>query len=1526
MKKFLAFLLAFTLLLVPFSTLSFAEASYTDVTLTETAGGITSFDSNNNCWVLYVDSTGYTGTPWVDKYEGFTIEYNGNLYNTSVVVCGDLNTRFYCTISGDIVPFENGASFTIKAGQYAPVSEGTTAGINITDDFDVVAVDGRLVHTQVIYADNVVPHDGNANAFYFRLEDANGTGIGTNLESWDNFLSPATQEGTRMEPNGWASTYSGVFVDDITPDYWTENKNIDFKNVGPGEFYVGCLNAVAGTTVVVKGFFASTLNWNVVGTMFLKELTFTFDGTNWIFNRTSYDYRNVKLTSVKNWDSTFDGNNWVFYLTTDSFVGESWDYKYEGLTYEYNGNTYTTTQVSSAGTNQIYFTIPASVVPGDSGSIITIKKGKYIPDKAGIRYGLNITEDFTVITSNGHIVTSNILDNNNPYINNNDSSANALYFNLLDESGNPLTTGVESWTYVLTPATSSDIGGYTRTNEADWASSYSGIFVEDIDPIYWGENGNIELKNVGAGAFYIGKLNAVAGTTVTVRGHFVSSERAGEGNILGHMYFKEISFTYDGSAWFVGNEPVYTEYTGTPVFKSTHIEDGVLTGIYFSAGETEFPYDDVNWNVKAVAADDESGVWLNVDKTSAAIKKISEDTWFVSFADAGIVPEYGDEITIVGSFVYGTHRITFEEYIFVYEEPVQAFVGTPKLLESADFGNANGFYFSSDDGATHDSSWGTPVRASSDADSGVFVNGEKKDIVLKKINANTWYVDISSGGVALNYGDLVTIKGTFVNGDELVEFNETVFKFDGKHFGEGDFAITDFTITGLSYKYAYYRESSSRWELYFSLSENIPGICDGTFYPYLTYEINGQEYVGDWYKSAVSTKVDGEDVYNLCILMNDLPKNLDQEYVITIKAGAAQGRNSSNRTEAFDYGIRLTEDFQFTVGDSNVASAPTIDYITGNGGDQGGIYLTVNDNFPVTGWDYSIVKSDENSGVFVNGESTDVCLKKYEANKYYVCLADAGVNAVEGTTVLLKGTFNIKGLNFITFQTAKYVYTNGQWNVFSTIVDTGSTDVSGDSNGDGESNISDLIRLQKYILGTIEEININDADLNGDGYIDAFDIILTKKLLLGVVDFENGANITGVPTYSDNAEMRLSAYVAPTTDEGFADYKAAGFTTLIGENRAIYGDANLDNYMKLAEQNGLDVIVQAGTMQQMLTGDVEYSAAALQTIYNDLSKYSNFRGWFMGDEPTISQLSTYTTVTNALKSLNSNLDFFTSCLPTYTNESNLSLDNSLSLNEKYSNYANAFGKLFGDFTYDFYPFKHSYKTIGSYKYNEKDYMRDDWFRNLTLAASNAKGAYKTGITVQSYSDDASKKDYYRAVTEADVSFQVYSALAYGMKSINYFTYGEHWDSGVGATSSMIYNGQKTDVYYAVQSVNNEIKAFDHVLLDFNWQGTVGISKTNKNGIMNYVEAYNAKRISGYSASDDAIIGCLKDSKGYDGFMLVNATDPSLNVTETISVTFKNADHAKVYVDGVESVVELNNGTYDATLTPGQGIFVVPYIA
>lgn len=1531
MKKFLAFLLTFALLLVPFSTISFAAEAYTDVTLTGVNVRASAMSGDN--WVAYLIADGYDCPDWSLKYEGLTIEYNGAKATTGQVSSAGGN-QLYLTIPTSVIP-ATGGTFTIKAGQYEPDADTSTVGLNILNDITLTAVDGHIVQTTTIDPHSVETFGGNANSFYFRIRDALGQTITTGFESWENFITPANCDGYRLDPgennSAWANAYSGVFVDDIVPDYWTENKNIGLKNVESGTFYVEGLNAVPGTEVVVRGHLVSSsqATWDIVGSYYLKEMKFTFDGTNWNATKTT-EYTKMALAGIHGWGcaSHFDtaNNQWVLYLNTSDYLSTDWNLKYEGLTYVYNGVEGKTGQVSSTEENRLYCTIPGSAIPATDGVAFTIKAGQYAPDATGTTYGLDIINDFSVAYVGTTLISTQVISASNveAFNNSEDDPTKSFYFSLKDSDGNAISTGLETWDNFLSPAHSDG----TRIEADGWTTTYTGVFVDGAPKNYW-DNG---FKNVETGNFYIGGLSAVAGTTVTVRGYFASSTQA-DWIVVGNYYIDELNFTFDGTTWSLADDTSYTEHTGTPEFESENVVDGVLKGIFFTAGETAFPYDAANWTVTATAADDdESGVFLNGDKTSVYLKKVNEDSWYVCLSDAGVVLAEGDEITIVGSFIYGTHRITFEEYFYTYsaqeepEDPLPTYTGTPVLHEQDGFGHSGGFYFTAEDGAPYAEDWSLRYTAANGDANGVFVNGTKTAITLKKIKENSWYVCISDAGVTLNVEDVLTIKGLFTSGDAVVNFNEASFEFNGKNFGEGEYTATDFTITGLGYKDIVYDSNLNRWNMYFTLSNNIPGDIDNTYYPYLTYEINGVEYTEHWFKSSTSHTVDGEVIYNLVIPMTQLPASLDQEYVITIKANSSQGRVTSGNTARAD-GIRLTEDYQFVVGGNYNAAAPAVNYLMGNGGNENGIYLSSADAFPTIGWDYSLTKLTADDGIYVNGEATDVFIKKYADGEYYVCLSDLGISATEGTIVMLKGAFTTANLNFVKFQTAKYIYTDGKWEAYSSVIEQPSTGVSGDANGDGKFNIMDLIRMKKFALGSVDEINIVDADLNGDGKINSNDITLVIKMLLGLVKYENGANITGVPTYADDAQMRLSAYVAPTLEEGFADYKAAGFTTLISEERAVYGTDGFEEYMNLAAENDLDVIVQSGFFQNMLTGNEALNTAWLKTMCEDLSKYENFRGIFMGDEPRIDQLDSYTSVTNALKFINPNMDLFTSCLPTYTpDESLISTDSSLSFDEKYSAYANAYGNLLGDFTYDFYPFRHSYREFLGQKFNEKDYMRSDWFKNLTLAAANAKGKYTTGITVQSYSEAINAKDHYRDVTKADVSFQVYSALAYGMKSINYFTYGEHWDPSVGTTSCMIYDGQKTNIYYAVQSVNNEIKAFDNVLLNFNWQGTIGIKGTNSNKIMNYVDAYSSKRISNATASDDAIIGCLKDSKGYDGFMLVNSTDPSANVTETISVTFNNADHAKVYINGVESIVELNGGTFSATLAPGQGIFVIPYIA
>ena len=62
------------------------------------------------------------------------------------------------------------------------------------------------------------------------------------------------------------------------------------------------------------------------------------------------------------------------------------------------------------------------------------------------------------------------------------------------------------------------------------------------------------------------------------------------------------------------------------------------------------------------------------------------------------------------------------------------------------------------------------------------------------------------------------------------------------------------------------------------------------------------------------------------------------------------------------------------------------------------------------------------------------------------------------------------------------------------------TSITGDLTGDNKVDVTDLIRLKKYIADNTTEL-AGDADLNGDGIVDILDLIRLKKIIAGETSF-----------------------------------------------------------------------------------------------------------------------------------------------------------------------------------------------------------------------------------------------------------------------------------------------------------------------------------------------------------------------------------------------------------------------------------------
>lgn len=461
----------------------------------------------------------------------------------------------------------------------------------------------------------------------------------------------------------------------------------------------------------------------------------------------------------------------------------------------------------------------------------------------------------------------------------------------------------------------------------------------------------------------------------------------------------------------------------------------------------------------------------------------------------------------------------------------------------------------------------------------------------------------------------------------------------------------------------------------------------------------------------------------------------------------------------------------------------------------------------------------------------------------------------------------------------------------------------------------------------------------------------------------------GVPTYEDDVQIELAAYAGPRkagyrnyngvsgthpddpeggwsgwiTEKDFQDYKDCGFTYVLAESDGFYEmntpfiGSNLHKYMEVAEKVNLPVVVSSEQLT-LITGSDDYrlnedTKALLAEMVGTLSTYKTFKGFSFRDEPNYDSARTFGAVQEYLLDLKSDLFFFTSLLPIYADPTRLTDSYDGNVVNAYNDYIDAFAAATGTFAYDSYPLYLNPVT------NETR-LDTTWLQNLRLVAEDAKEKdYDAGITIQSCAfgqwGKQEVQEYKRATeTKADISFQMYSALAYGMKQVTYFTYWEHFnesDAEEFYTAMVLYPEQnggepiKTKAYYAVKEVNEEIKKFDHVFMKFDWQGTMALTKADTAKSLMLAEAgdYTSPRIKSATATDETIIGCMKDKDGYDGFMIVNVTDPGKNLSDEVTVTFKEATKAIVYVQGEEQTVDLKDGSYTFNLASGEGVFVIP---
>jgi hypothetical protein len=187
---------------------------------------------------------------------------------------------------------------------------------------------------------------------------------------------------------------------------------------------------------------------------------------------------------------------------------------------------------------------------------------------------------------------------------------------------------------------------------------------------------------------------------------------------------------------------------------------------------------------------------------------------------------------------------------------------------------------------------------------------------------------------------------------------------------------------------------------------------------------------------------------------------------------------------------------------------------------------------------------------------------------------------------------------------------------------------------------------------------------------------------------------------------------------------------------------------------------------------------------------------------------------------------------------------------------------------------------------------------------------------------------------ADTTFQAYSFLAYGGVGIQWFCY---WSPpGFSTTetfgeSCIGRDGRPTAIYDYVKTANLEIREFEDIYFNFDWQGIMTkIGTDNEEGgenrnfnYLSYKVMDSHERIKSFKTQQDTLTGVFKDKEGRDGFMIVNFTEPSAGLKNKVELQFNDCTHALVVKKGKSEEVQAKNGKVSFTMDAGEGYFVIP---
>ncbi len=200
--------------------------------------------------------------------------------------------------------------------------------------------------------------------------------------------------------------------------------------------------------------------------------------------------------------------------------------------------------------------------------------------------------------------------------------------------------------------------------------------------------------------------------------------------------------------------------------------------------------------------------------------------------------------------------------------------------------------------------------------------------------------------------------------------------------------------------------------------------------------------------------------------------------------------------------------------------------------------------------------------------------------------------------------------------------------------------------------------------------------------------------------------------------------------------------------------------------------------------------------------------------------------------------------------------------------------------------------------------------------------------------------YYNIMpNEAQLRWQMNLLLGFGVKEFSYFTYwtkqtndtkGELFHDG---QAMMTRDGKRTETWYQIQQIHKEMQKFAPVILNFDYVSDRYFIKTPFKShplYIGYVKRGKMEDITATTDQDVVFVHELEDKKnGQKMYSITNVIDSKyadqFNKPQETKITFKKPyTKVDVFERGEWKTVDLVEGSYTASLLPGDAQFILPY--